>query len=142
MPSLDMNDARRFPFKRIDAATGDASLLPMLPLSLTYAGRTAAVEGLVDSGSAVNVLPFQVGVALGADWQQQTAEVRLTGNLAREEARVLLVSATVADFPAVRLAFAWTRARTIPVILGQVNFFMVFDACFFRSQGCFTIRPC
>jgi hypothetical protein len=113
----------------------------MLPLSLAYAGRTVTVEGLVDTGSAVNVLPFEVGVALGADWQQQATNVRLTGNLAREEARVLLVSAAVSDFPAVRLAFAWTKARTVPVILGQVNFLMAFDACFFRSQGWFTIQP-
>jgi hypothetical protein len=136
-----MDDARQFPFKRVDAATGDASLLPMLPLSLAHAGRTLSVEGLVDTGSAVNVLPFEVGVALGADWQQQAIQVRLTGNLAREDARVLVVSAIVGDFPPVRLAFAWTKARTVPVILGQVNFFMAFDACFFRSQGYFTIRP-
>ena len=136
-----MNDERRFPFRQVDASTGDASLLPMLPLSLAYAGRCVAVEGLLDSGSAVNVLPFGVGVDLGADWQQQATRVRLTGNLAREDARVLVVSAIAGEFPAVRLAFAWTKARTVPVILGQTNFFMAFDVCFFRSQGCFTIRP-
>jgi len=136
-----MDDARQFPFKRVDAATGDASLLPMLPLSLAHVGRRVEVEGLMDTGSAVNVLPFEVGVALGADWQRQTTPVRLTGNLAREDARALVVSATVGDFPPVRLAFAWTKATKVPIILGQVNFLMAFDACFFRSRGYFTIRP-
>jgi len=67
--------------------------------------------------------------------------VRLTGNLAQLEARVLIVSAKVAQFAPVRLALAWTQANNIPLILGQVNFFLEFDVCFFRSQSVFEIRP-
>jgi hypothetical protein len=99
------------------------------------------MRGLLDTGSAVNVLPYDVGGQLGAVWEHHTIPVRLTGNLAREEARVLIVSANVGNFPTVRLAFAWTRTNMVPVILGQVNFFLEFDVCFFRSRSVFEVKP-
>jgi hypothetical protein len=37
--------------------------------------------------------------------------------------------------------FAWTQATTVPLILGQVNFFMEFDVCFYRSRLQFAISP-
>ncbi|QEH31948.1 hypothetical protein OJF2_04150 [Aquisphaera giovannonii] len=49
--------------------------------------------------------------------------------------------ARVATFPPTRLVFAWTRSDTVPVLLGQVNFFMEFDVCFFRSRSEFELRP-
>jgi hypothetical protein len=74
-------------------------------------------------------------------WEEQAIAVQLTGNLAQYEARALLISAEVGRFPPVPLAFAWTRAEAIPLILGQVNFFMEFDVCFYRSQLAFEVRP-
>jgi len=29
----------------------------------------------------------------------------------------------------------------MPVLLGQVNFFMEFDGCFFHSQAAFEVNP-
>ena len=66
---------------------------------------------------------------------------RQVGNLASVEARVVVLSAVVGSFPPVRLAFAWARTDAVSVILGQVNFFMEFDVCFFRSRGLFDVRP-
>jgi hypothetical protein len=57
------------------------------------------------------------------------------------EARVVVLSVVAGSFPPVRLAFAWARSDAVPVILGQVNFFMEFDVCFFRSRGLFDVRP-
>ena len=82
-----------------------------------------------------------MGLQLGAAWEQQAIAVRLTGNLANEPARALLVSATVGHFAAVRLAFASTRSDAVPVILGQVIFFMEFDVHFYRSRGIFEVEP-
>jgi hypothetical protein len=96
---------------------------------------------LLDSGASVNVLPLDVGLQLGADWDKQTVVVPLAGSLAAIEARGLIASATVGQFPVVNLAFAWARLNTIPVILGQANFFEQFDACFFRSRAIFEIKP-
>ena len=39
----------------------------------------------------------------------------------------------------VRLAFAWVNSDSIPVILGQINFFLEFDVCFYRSKGMFDV---
>jgi len=40
----------------------------------------------------------------------------------------------------VRLAFAWAKTDTVPLILGQVNFFLEFDVCLFRSRAVFEVR--
>jgi hypothetical protein len=132
--------AQSFPYVARDSSLGNASLAPMLPLTL-IGSKIAATSGLVDSGAAVNVLPFAMGTQLGLDWDQQTRSVELSGNLASVEARVVVLSAVVGSFPLVRLAFAWARTDAVSVILGQVNFFMEFDVCFYRSRGVFEVRP-
>ncbi|MCL0061122.1 hypothetical protein M1N88_04600 [Dehalococcoidia bacterium] len=76
-----------------------------------------SASGLLDTGATVNVLPYEIGRQLRAIWDRQTTPLRLTGNLARFEARALIVSATVGEFAPVRLAFAWTRASNVPRII-------------------------
>jgi hypothetical protein len=132
--------AERFPFVPRDPALGTASLAPLLRLTLTTSTRLD-VFGLLGSGAAVNVLPFAVGVALGFDWDSQTIPVQLSGNISAVEARVIVVAAVVGRFPPVQLAFGWAKSDDIPIILGQVNFFLEFDVCFFRSEGTFEIQP-
>lgn len=132
--------SEQFPFTTMDPARGEASRLPYLPITLEFQGKSQVVSALVDSGSTVNVLPYDVGLKLGADWEQLPLIVHLTGNLAHEPARVLTVLATVGKFSAVRLAFAWTKSNVTPVILGQVNFFMEFDVCFHRSRSLFDVK--
>jgi hypothetical protein len=68
------------------------------------------------------VLPYEVGLQLGAVWAEQKVPVQLSSNLARMEARGLVLSARVAKFSPVLLAFAWTASREAPVILGHMNF--------------------
>ncbi len=65
--------------------------------------------------------------------------VPLGGNLSRFEARALVVIATVESFSPVELAFAWTKDRNAPLILGQMNFFLEFDVCFYRADLTFEI---
>ena len=133
--------AEQYPFLVVDPRQGPAGLKPILPLTLSLSQQSVPAQGLLDTAAAVNVLPHQLGVLLGAVWEQQTVSLRLTGNLAAYEARALLLGATVGKFPPVNLAFAWTRTDEVPLLLGQVNFFMEFDACFFRARGLFEIRP-
>jgi hypothetical protein len=85
---------------------------------------------LLDTGADVNVLPYRLGLELGGIWDDQQTALQLSGNLANYEARGIILRATVAHFPETRLAFAWTRAEDVPLILGQVNFFLEFDICF------------
>jgi hypothetical protein len=131
--------AQQFPYVRRDPSLGQASLAPMLPLIL-IGPRSVTTSGLVDSGAAVNVLPYSLGVQLGFDWDQQTNAVELSGNLAATEARVVVLSAAVGAFLPVRLAFAWAQTDNVSIILGQVNFFLEFDICFFGSRGLFELR--
>ena len=123
-----MNSAEQYPYRVSHSPGGAVGLSPYLPLTI------------VDSGAAINVLPYDLGLQLGAVWEQQTTPVQLTGNLAEAEARGLVVMANVGHFPPVKLVVAWSQARMIPLILGQVNFFMGFDICFFRSRSVFEVK--
>jgi len=131
---------QQFPFIERDPLLGVASLAPLLPLTLIGSQRIPALA-LVDSGAAINVLPYTLGEQLGFDWATQSRSVALSGNLARVEARVIVLSAVVGVAAPVRLAFAWAQTDAVSVILGQVNFFLEFDVCFFRSRALFEIRP-
>ncbi len=132
--------AEHFPYVARDPSLGKASLAPMMPVTL-IGRQSVPTIGLVDSGAAVNVLPFSLGQQLGFIWDQETKSVELSGNLAAVEARVVVVSSVVRKFAPVRLAFAWSKTDSVSLILGQVNFFLEFDVCFFRSRALFEVRP-
>ncbi|HEY9604590.1 MAG TPA: hypothetical protein V6C85_23495 [Allocoleopsis sp.] len=136
-----MIDAQRFPFiERLDEF-GTPDAVPSLPLILTYRNKSIAVAGLLDTGASVNVLPYDVGVRLGAVWEEQTTSVLLAGNIAPVEARGLVVSAEIPPFAPIRLVFAWSQTDDVPLLLGRMNFFWEFDVCFYRSQLAFEVRP-
>ncbi len=70
----------RYPFAERDAKAGAASLAPLLPLRLRLGDREVGVSGLIDTGAAVSVVPWGVGVALGGNWGA-AGVVTLSGNL-------------------------------------------------------------
>jgi hypothetical protein len=136
-----MVDTQKFPYKIIDSNLGMVDRMPYLPLKLSLTGQSLNTEGLLDTGASVNVLPYELGLQLGLIWEDETLSVLLAGNLARFEARAVVVDAQVSSFPSVNLAFAWTQSSNVPLILGQANFFFEFDVCFFRARSEFEIRP-
>lgn len=136
-----MRNAERYPFVSSDTALGEASFRPYLPFALVNQQVSLTTSALLDTGASVNVLPYSAGVELGYEWDRQTTILSLTGNLAQYEARVVLAQAVVGQFEPVQLVFAWTQATNVPLILGQVNFFMEFDVCFYRSQLEFAVSP-
>jgi hypothetical protein len=131
----------RFPYSTADPAQSELESLPRLPLTLHYGQQRVSTVGLVDSGATVNVLPYGLGVQLGAVWDDRKATIRLAGNLGRFAAMPLFVTAEISEFPLVRLAFAWIQTENAPLILGQMNFFMEFDVCFYRSNLEFEVKP-
>lgn len=133
-------ESEQYPFVLRDQRLGPASFAPFLPITLVSA-KSITLSGLLDTGATVNVLPYAVGEQLGGVWDDQTTVVTLSGNLAACEARALVVSAVIGRFPSVRLVFAWAKTDDVPVLLGQVNFFMEFDVCFYRSRSVFDVRP-
>ena len=119
--------------------------MPRLPFVLNRGGESLLVAGLVDTGASVNVLPFDVGLALGATWEEDGRNLQLAGNLGEQDARPLQLEAT---FPRettlksrVPLIFAWSKDQNAPLLLGQFNFFENFDVCFYRSKNYFEVQP-
>lgn len=135
-----MANAQKFLYSSSETIIGTTNLMPYLPLTLERSGVKSDVMCLLDSGATVNVLPYNIGRELGAVWEQQTTVIELGGNLAQSEARRIILDATVAGLPPIRLAFAWTQSDDVPLILGQVNFFFEFDVCFYRSQMMFEVK--
>jgi hypothetical protein len=110
-----MFNSRRYSFQPKRDEFGVLADVPYLPLTLTYQNRSVEVMGLLDTGASVNVLPYNIGVELGAIWEEQRFSVNFAGNLASAEAKGLLVWATVGEFEPVQLAFAWTRVNNIMI---------------------------
>lgn len=135
-----MSNAEAFPYLSVTNDRGETAVRPLLPVVLTYRGNKVQASGLLDTGSDVNVLPYSLGVALGGVWEHARTGLQLSGNLAQYEARGILVTCTVGQLPPTRLAFAWTQATNIPLIFGQVNFFEVYEVCFFKARRMFEIR--
>ncbi len=136
-----MLNGKRFPFIERINNSGQSSTMPYLPLTITYKNSSVDTMGLLDTGASVNVLPHQIGLQLGLVWEEQTVPIQLSGNLAKIEARGLVISGRIDDFAPVLLAFAWTRSTETPLILGQMNFFAEFNVCFYRSDLAFELLP-
>jgi hypothetical protein len=112
----------------------DDDELPRIPITLSYAGFSISAHALLDTGSTVNLLPYDIGLQLGVVWEEQTVRLPLAGNLAKVEARGLFLHVQIGNLEQVRLAFAWAQVSQVPLILGQTNFFREFDVCFQRSR--------
>ncbi len=135
-----MAQGYRFPYRALEG--NPATLMPRLSLTLMLGSRSVEVLGLVDSGASVNLLPYSVGVALGAIWEQQQIAVPLAGSLGHIEGRALILLAShpqLAPDRPVELIFAWAREENVPVLFGQTNFLMEFRTCFDAALAQFEV---
>ncbi len=131
----------RVRYSTTDPAQDEYDSLPRLAVTLRLNNRSMEVVGIVDSGATVNVLPYSVGLRLGAIWDARKANLHLAGNLGDRDAMPVFALAQVGEFAPVRLAFAWVDRDDVPLILGQTNFFMEFEVCFYRSRLEFEVNP-
>ena len=118
----------------IEFPFSDDEALPTIAITLSHAGFSVSANALLDTGAAINLLPYDIGMQLGAIWEEQTVRLPLAGNLARVEARGVFVHVQIGNLEPVRLAVAWAQSSQVPLILGQTNFFREFDVCFQRSR--------
>ncbi|MEA5479486.1 hypothetical protein VB774_17840 [Pseudanabaena galeata UHCC 0370] len=132
---------KRFNFVEKSNSVGETSLVPYLPLTLSFQNTSISTSGLLDTGASVNVLPYEIGIQIGLNWDDHTTSVTLAGNLAQFPAKGIILSATIDQFAPTTLVFAWTKAENIPLLLGRINFFQEFDVCFYGSQLAFEIAP-
>jgi len=135
-----MSVAESFPYTDRNPASGGVELMPDLPIQLRHQGRMVSSVALVDSGASISVLPYSLGVQLGFDWNAQKAAIGLGGALPGVAARGIVIEAIVGQLPTARLAFAWAQSDQVPFLLGEYNFFEVFDVVFARSRRIFEIR--
>ncbi|MCY7273286.1 MAG: hypothetical protein LH702_05945 [Phormidesmis sp. CAN_BIN44] len=130
-----------FPYSPPNSTARERSGLPYLPITLRYRGRSTTTNGLLDTGAAINVLPYAIGQQLGIIWEEQLPIAQLAGNLASSESRGVLVTGIVNQFEPIRLVLAWTQNESVPLILGQINFFQNFQVCFDGAEQIFSIQP-
>ncbi|WP_373543779.1 hypothetical protein [Chamaesiphon sp.] len=130
----------RFKYSTTNPTQNEFDSLPRILLVLRRGDRRIEAIGLVDSGATVNVLPYELGIQLGAEWDDNKAIIQLSGNLGNQPAMPLAVTAEIEAFPPTELLFAWTHSQNVPLILGQTNFFLEFDVCFYRSRSEFEIK--
>jgi len=116
--------------------------MPRLSVELSSGSRTIQVNGLIDTGAPINLLPYGIGLALGAVWEAHAPLGTLAGALADVESRALAVTASqqsVAAASNVPLWFAWAESDSVPVLFGQANFLIEFNVCIYGSQNVFEI---
>jgi hypothetical protein len=131
----------RLRYSTTSPAQNEFDSLPRLPLLLRREDQEIEAVALVDSGATVNVLSFELGLELGRIWDDSRAIIQLVGNLSNQPAMPFAAIAQVGEFPPVELLFAWVKHPNTPLILGQTNFFLEFDVCFYRSKMEFEVKP-
>ena len=136
-----MNKATTFPYSTFTNAQGMSFSRPILPVVFKNGRGKVEADALLDTGADINILPFHIGIELGADWNKHRPLTTVSGNLGKYETRGIMLDMVVQNFDSVRMAFAWTNSDSSPVILGQVNFFQQFDVCFFASADFFQLQP-
>lgn len=122
--------------------------LPVVPLRLMHVAPDGAatiipVQAIIDSGSSVNILPYDVGLQLGLIWEAQTFKLPVAKWLRGTKAFGVLLGAHIEPFPPVELAFGWVEKTSakVPVLLGETNFFQEFDVLLSGSRQVFEVAP-
>ncbi len=116
--------------------------MPLIDIQLSNGSNSIIVSALVDSGAALNILPFDVGIDLGLVWEDQTFSIDLGGVLTGSQAYAVLLEAHISNMQPKQLAFAWINRPSSEVrpLLGQVNFFQEFDVHFYGSKQLFEVE--
>jgi len=124
-------------------------MLPFVPITILRTDNFERItlhfkaSALVDSGSTVNVLPYDFGEQLGFIWNPKHPDTPFIGTVFDGPALGVILFVKVADFRPVRLTFGWSQKTSAEVclILGQTNFFDKFDIDFRKSTDYFEIVP-
>jgi hypothetical protein len=131
---------QRFPYTPIPPFSGG---MPVLDVRFTHAACSLVTPALVDSGAAMNLLPFECGEQLGFVWSEQRLALPMGGLLPDAKAFAVPVTLHLNPFPPIDLAFAWTNVshERLRVLLGQINFFQHFQVTFTAYEQHFDITP-
>lgn len=116
--------------------------MPIINIRLSHHKEEISVPALIDSGSALNILPYDYGLKLGFRWDEQQLQLPVGGVLQGAEAYAVLATCIIDPFSPVDLAFAWVNrpSREIRALLGQINFFQHFRVIFEAYNSIFRIE--
>lgn len=120
----------RIEYSKSYAIDDDTDRMPLLAVTLSMGDHSVDVIGLVDSGSMVSVIPYSVGLALGAVWDNRRVTMTLAGAFGGLPAIPLAIVTRIGDLSPVNLVFLWSNRDNIRVIFGEYNFFQEFDVHF------------
>ena len=81
--------------------------MPLVELQLSYASYKVTASALVDSGAALNILPFDTGIELGLDWEPQNFPLDLGGTLTENYSQFSICS--------------WGTASKSPSVVSRVK---------------------
>ncbi len=117
--------------------------MPLTEIALYHGGHEITVTALLDSGAAMSVLPYDVGLELGLAWEEQKVPVDVGGVLKNTSAYGVLAQGEISPLPRVSLVFAWVdrTSNQIRTILGQMNFFHHYKIIFEAYNDTFEIIP-
>ncbi len=115
--------------------------MPMPPIRIILGSLEVDDLALVDSGSTICVLPYDLGTQLGLDWNDPLPIVPLGGNLGHHLAKGVALEVKIGSYPPVEIAFAWSQFPQARLLLGRINFFSAFDVCLHRSRSTFEVKP-
>lgn len=110
---------------------------------LTSRQRSISRTALVDSGSTINVLPYEDGLDLGLCWEEQRVPLREEGFLHGDRVYGVLLTVQLGDYAPITQAFAWTQKsrNEVRLILEQTNFFEQFEITFRGREKTCEILP-
>ncbi len=78
-----MASSESYPFLSFKNAWGEFILRPILPFEIYLDGKSVSINGLLDTGADVNILPYSVGLQIGANWSKCPILPSPTGNLSK-----------------------------------------------------------
>jgi hypothetical protein len=136
-----MGMMKHFPYSQISGFPGFRGM-PLVEVHLSNGDRSLKTSALIDSGSALNILPYDIGLRLGLEWDKQTIPLHVNG-LLQEPGFFVTCQATIDDFSPIKLLFVWIKrsSQEIRLIFGQMNFFLQYRVTFDGRQGNFGLAP-
>ena len=136
----------KFPYKAFPRNPSEAfpdrtsELIPYLPITLSYAGKSFDTVALADSGASHCLFPGMLGVGLGID-VEKGAKQKIYG-LGRGQVIVHFheINLKLADCEwTARVGFTMNDLGTTG-LLGQSGFFINFRVIFDRMENCVIVN--
>jgi hypothetical protein len=128
-------NSKSFPYQKVTRFVA----FPMLPMQLQSKDQAFEEIALVDSGAEMSVLPYDMGLRLGLDWEKAQMGTGLAGRVKPEDSRFVFIDLSVESFKPFKNIFLWVKMNNMRLIVGQANFLAHFDVLLSARKQEFTL---